>query len=362
MAAGPAVACRAGRPAGRARSGVTRSCSRPGRATSESANPRLSGSLPHLPLTMRMTKQEVAGKSPVAYVARGDPHMRKPLVAALFALVIAGAGAAPAVAAPAPGHGAAAVVKRRHVHDGGRRRHRADSRPSTSPAPSRSATVPARSSASRTPRTTTRRWCCPTATAWRPASRRPVEVIVDQASSRTFGLLNSAGTRVATLRASKIAYGDDDRHGRLDLPAHQHVRADPELVRHQRADAERHAPDRRYRHHGRLRVLEADLHLQRRRVRLPPQGGRLDLEGLGPLHLRLQAPSAAPRARPSSTTPPARSSPSTTPATRTARRCTVNNPCEVDESGNVTVRAGHQLRPGDLPDPGRASASTTSST
>ncbi|WP_155057819.1 S1 family peptidase [Streptomyces blattellae] len=32
------------------------------------------------------------------------------------------------------------------------------------------------------------------------------EVIVDQASSRTFGLLNSAGSRVATLRASKIAY------------------------------------------------------------------------------------------------------------------------------------------------------------
>ncbi|MGW0710805.1 S1 family peptidase [Streptomyces sp. NPDC002643] len=35
----------------------------------------------------------------------------------------------------------------------------------------------------------------------------PGEVIVDEASSRTFGLLNSAGTRVATLRASKIAYG-----------------------------------------------------------------------------------------------------------------------------------------------------------
>lgn len=33
------------------------------------------------------------------------------------------------------------------------------------------------------------------------------EVIVDQASTRTFGLLNSAGTRVGTLRASKIAYG-----------------------------------------------------------------------------------------------------------------------------------------------------------
>jgi V8-like Glu-specific endopeptidase len=33
------------------------------------------------------------------------------------------------------------------------------------------------------------------------------EVIVDQPSSRTFGLLNSAGSRIATLRASKIAYG-----------------------------------------------------------------------------------------------------------------------------------------------------------
>ncbi|MHB9859427.1 S1 family peptidase [Streptomyces sp. YIM S03343] len=34
----------------------------------------------------------------------------------------------------------------------------------------------------------------------------PGEVIVDQASSRTFGLLNSSATRVGTLRASKVAY------------------------------------------------------------------------------------------------------------------------------------------------------------
>ncbi|MEV5430052.1 serine protease [Streptomyces sp. NPDC052701] len=34
----------------------------------------------------------------------------------------------------------------------------------------------------------------------------PGEVVVDRASSRSFGLLDSAGTRVATLRASKIAY------------------------------------------------------------------------------------------------------------------------------------------------------------
>ncbi|NWF29979.1 trypsin-like peptidase domain-containing protein [Streptomyces sp. PKU-EA00015] len=35
----------------------------------------------------------------------------------------------------------------------------------------------------------------------------PGEVVVDQRSSRSFGLLDSAGSRVATLRASKIAYG-----------------------------------------------------------------------------------------------------------------------------------------------------------
>ncbi|RZB15838.1 serine protease [Streptomyces sp. F001] len=34
----------------------------------------------------------------------------------------------------------------------------------------------------------------------------PGEVVVDQASSRSFGLLNSSGARVATLRANKIAY------------------------------------------------------------------------------------------------------------------------------------------------------------
>lgn len=35
----------------------------------------------------------------------------------------------------------------------------------------------------------------------------PGEVRVDQTSSRTFGLLNASGSRVATLRAAKLAYG-----------------------------------------------------------------------------------------------------------------------------------------------------------
>ncbi|MBO1335377.1 serine protease [Streptomyces sp. VRA16 Mangrove soil] len=35
----------------------------------------------------------------------------------------------------------------------------------------------------------------------------PGEVVVDQPSTRTFSLLNSSGSKVATLRASKVAYG-----------------------------------------------------------------------------------------------------------------------------------------------------------
>ena len=35
----------------------------------------------------------------------------------------------------------------------------------------------------------------------------PGQVVVDRASSRTFSLLNSSGSRVATLRANRIAYG-----------------------------------------------------------------------------------------------------------------------------------------------------------
>ncbi|MEW2048278.1 serine protease [Streptomyces sp. NPDC005476] len=136
--------------------------------------------------------------------------MRKPLVAAIFALAIAGAGAAPAVAAPV----------------------------SAKPAASASAT-----SASATPVKADTAAAAPTLKAVNLAGTvalsncsgsvvrfpnsldtdpalvlsnghclstgfpEPGEVLVNQASSRTFGLLNSAGTRVATLRASKLAYG-----------------------------------------------------------------------------------------------------------------------------------------------------------
>ncbi|MFF4210017.1 serine protease [Streptomyces sp. NPDC001796] len=135
--------------------------------------------------------------------------MRKPLAAALLALALAGAGAAPAVAAPVSA-GTATVTA---------------TPAATSPAAGtatkdRTATIQAvdfagtvslsncSGSVIRFPNSAdgdpalvlTNGHCLET------GFPGPGEVIVDQASSRSFGLLNSSGTRIATLRASKVAY------------------------------------------------------------------------------------------------------------------------------------------------------------
>lgn len=144
--------------------------------------------------------------------------MRKPLVASLAALVIAGAGAAPAVAAPeaaAPGKSADATV-RNVVGDV------VDTANKTvadlaGPAPAAQAvnfagTVSLSNCSGSVVRmpdsedndpalVMTNGHCLET------GFPTPGQVLVDRASTRTFGLLNSAGTRVGTLRASKIAYG-----------------------------------------------------------------------------------------------------------------------------------------------------------
>lgn len=129
--------------------------------------------------------------------------MTKPLVAALFALVIAGAGAAPAVAAPAPASAATSAPAAK-----------ADPRAAASPtlqAVSLAGTVALSNcsgsvirfpnSADTDPALVLSNGHC-----LETGFPEPGEVIVGQASSRTFGLLNSAGTRVATLRANKVAY------------------------------------------------------------------------------------------------------------------------------------------------------------
>ena len=126
--------------------------------------------------------------------------MRTPLVATLFALVITGAGMAPAVAAPVS---APATVK-------------ADVGPAAATAPTLKAVnfagtvslsncsgsvVRFPSSVDSDPALVmTNGHCLET------GFPEPGEVIVGQASSRSFGLLNASATRVGTLRASKVAY------------------------------------------------------------------------------------------------------------------------------------------------------------
>ncbi|MFH8390388.1 MULTISPECIES: serine protease [unclassified Streptomyces] len=135
--------------------------------------------------------------------------MRKPLVAVLFALVLAGAGAAPAVAAPAPPtvapvpHAVAPV------------RHTAASAPHAVAPTLKAVSLAGTVSLSNCSGSVIR---FPNSADSDPALvlsnghcletgfPDPGEVIVGQSSSRTFGLLNSAGTRVATLRANKVAY------------------------------------------------------------------------------------------------------------------------------------------------------------
>ncbi|MFJ6834624.1 serine protease [Streptomyces sp. NPDC091209] len=134
--------------------------------------------------------------------------MRKPLVAALFALVIAGAGAAPAVAAPAP-HPAPARVSASAVTTDTAAGTQAAA--PTLQAVSLAGTVALSNcsgsvirfpnSADTDPALVLSNGHC-----LETGFPDPGEVIVGQSSSRTFGLLNSAGTKVATLRASKVAY------------------------------------------------------------------------------------------------------------------------------------------------------------
>lgn len=132
--------------------------------------------------------------------------MRMPLVAALFALVIAGAGVAPAVAAPAPDSAAASTSASASAV-------KADTKAAapTLQAVNLAGTVALSNcsgSVIRFPNSldTAPALVLSNGHCLETGFPDPGEVIVGQSSSRTFGLLNSAGTRVATLRASKVAY------------------------------------------------------------------------------------------------------------------------------------------------------------
>ncbi|MGI5137377.1 S1 family peptidase [Streptomyces sp. CA-106110] len=123
--------------------------------------------------------------------------MRKPLVAALFALVIAGAGAAPAVAEPQSAATSGTVA----TAPGTATVQAVDFAGTVSLSNCSGSVIRFPNSADSDPALVlTNGHCLET------GFPNPGEVIVDQASSRSFGLLNSSGTKVATLRASKVAY------------------------------------------------------------------------------------------------------------------------------------------------------------
>ncbi|MER6787842.1 serine protease [Streptomyces sp. NPDC000658] len=136
--------------------------------------------------------------------------MRKPLVAAFFALAIAGAGAAPAIAAPVNAQPATSSSSSASALAG-----KAAGNKAAAPA-LRAVNLAGTVALSNCSGSVIR---FPSSLDTDPALvlsnghclstgfPEPGEVLVNQASSRTFGLLNSAGTRVATLRASKLAYG-----------------------------------------------------------------------------------------------------------------------------------------------------------
>ncbi|MEU6219488.1 serine protease [Streptomyces sp. NPDC047022] len=127
--------------------------------------------------------------------------MRKPLVAALFALAVAGAGAAPAVAEPqseATAHTASATAK---ASTGTPAVKAVDFAGTVSLSNCSGSVIRFPKSADGDPALVlTNGHCLET------GFPDPGEVITGQSSSRSFGLLNSSGSRVATLRANKVVY------------------------------------------------------------------------------------------------------------------------------------------------------------
>ena len=116
--------------------------------------------------------------------------MNKPLLAALAALAIAGTGVAPAVAATGTPAGTKAPTLKAVNFAG-----------TVSLSNCSGSVVRFPKSADTDPALVLSNGHC-----LETGFPEPGEVIVGQASSRSFGLLNSSGTRVGTLRANKVVY------------------------------------------------------------------------------------------------------------------------------------------------------------
>lgn len=281
--------------------------------------------------------------------------MRKPLGAALLALAIAGAGAAPAVAAPVDAAGSSGKSFGKSVDTDTALSTVRDAVTSTTESLDRALnpSVQAVDFAG-----TVSLSNCSGSVVRFPDSEDndpalvmsnghcletgmpgPGQVVVDRASSRSFGLLNASGSRIGTLRASKIAYG---------------TMTDTDVAIYQLTTTYAQIKSR----YGISALKVADTHPVAGTAITVASGywKRLYNCNIDGFAYRLKEGDwtfkDSVRYTPACNTIGGTSgSPVIDQATKQVvavnntgnedgQRCTVNNPCEVDQSGNITVRQG----------------------
>ncbi|MGC9535555.1 S1 family peptidase [Streptomyces sp. UG1] len=167
----------------------------------------------------------------------------------------------------------------------------------------------------------------------------PGQVVVDRASSRTFGLLNASGSRVGTLRASKIAYGTMTD---TDVAIYQLTTTYAQIKSQYNIDALTMADT----HPVAGTAITVASGYWKRMYNCNIDGFAYRLkEGDWTFKDSVRYTSACNTIGGTSGSPVIDQATNKVVAVNNTgnedgRRCTVNNPCEVDESGDVTVRQG----------------------
>ncbi|MET9830678.1 serine protease [Streptomyces sp. NPDC006385] len=167
----------------------------------------------------------------------------------------------------------------------------------------------------------------------------PGQVVVDRASSRTFGLLNASGNRVGTLRASKIAYGtmtDTDVAIYQLTTTYAQIKSSYGINALTMADTHPVA--------GTAITVASGYWKRLYNCNIDGFAYRLK-EGNWTFKDSVRYTSACNTIGGTSGSPVIDQATNKVVAVNNTgnedgQRCTVNNPCEVDESGNVTVRQG----------------------
>ncbi|WP_432194898.1 S1 family peptidase [Streptomyces sp. bgisy027] len=167
----------------------------------------------------------------------------------------------------------------------------------------------------------------------------PGEVVVDRASSRTFGLLNANGSRVATLRAGKIAYGtmtDTDVSIYQLTTTYAQIKSSYGINALTVADSHPTA--------GTAITVASGYWKRLYSCNIDGFAYRLK-EGDWTFKDSVRYTSACNTIGGTSGSPVIDQATNEVVAVNNTgnedgQRCTVNNPCEVDESGNVTVHQG----------------------